>query len=123
MSKKLILVVDDEQDIREAIACILETTDRYETIKASDGQEAYEMFKDKNPDLVITDFHMSQTDGAWLINKIRESDVTKPIILMSSMVSKDSEELSSKYQLFIQKPEDINNIVSAVDDFLLLDII
>ena len=123
MSKKLILVVDDEQDIVEAISCILETTNRYEAIRASNGEQAYEIFKEKSPDLVITDFHMSQTDGAWLINKIRELDQTKPIILMSSMVSKDTDELSTKYQLFIQKPEDIKNIVSAVDDFLLLDIV
>jgi two-component system chemotaxis response regulator CheY len=123
MSKKTVMVVDDEQDIVDAISTILEDTGRYETVKASNGKQAFDLFQDLSPDLVITDVHMANANGLWLVNKIREIDEFKPIVLMSSAVAKSSEEFSSKYQLFIQKPEDIKNILSVVDDFLDLEVV
>lgn len=123
MSKKKVLIVDDEQDIVDAISTILEETDRYESVKANSGAQAFELFQEHNPDLIVTDVHMDNENGLWLVNKIREIDELKPIVLMSSAVAKASEEFSSKYQLFIQKPEDIKNILSVVDDFLDLEIL
>jgi len=118
MSKKKVLVVDDEQGIVESIKYILELTDNYAVIEASNAEEAFEKYKTESPDLVITDIRMPNKDGLWLLDQIRENDSNTPIIMMSGYTSATKEEIDSRnYQSFLSKPNDIVNIVEVVDKF------
>lgn len=78
---KKILVVDDEAQIIRVMRRIL-TAHNYEIRTATDGASALELFRDYQPDLVITDLQMPDLNGLELCRRLREiSDV--PIIVLS----------------------------------------
>ena len=80
MKDAKILIVEDDDDIVEISTTAL--SESYELIEASDGREAFNLFKQHKPDLVITDIYMPRKDGLDLIEAIRNiSDV--PIIVES----------------------------------------
>ncbi|GFZ34345.1 DNA-binding response regulator [Clostridium zeae] len=82
MEKETILIVDDEKEIRDLVEIYLKN-DGYNTIKASDGQEALEVLEEKDVDLIILDVMMPKLDGIEACMKIREERNT-PIIMLSA---------------------------------------
>ena len=69
-----IMIVDDDQDIREVIQVLL-SSEGYNVIEASNGKEALELVDD-DTDLIILDVMMPEMDGFETLAKIREfSDV------------------------------------------------
>lgn len=79
-----ILVVDDESDIREMIAGILED-DGYETRTAGDSDSAIAAIKERRPSLVILDIWLqgSRLDGLALLDVIKETDPELPVVIIS----------------------------------------
>ncbi len=77
-----ILVVDDEQIVREVVVRYLER-DGHSTLEAPDGAEARELLKRESPDLVVLDVMLPGTDGLELCRWIRgRSDL--PVILLTA---------------------------------------
>ena len=68
--KPLILVVDDEPDIRELIKDILED-ENYHVRIAADGQEAQQVFSEEQPDLILLDIWMPDIDGISLLKEFK----------------------------------------------------
>ena len=62
MAKKRILLVDDEQALVEMISMRLEA-EGYEVIPAYDGQQALDLARSENPDLIILDIMLPKMDG------------------------------------------------------------
>ena len=79
--KPLILVVDDDASIRQALTRELALAG-YDAISASDGLEGKEMFEERRPDLVITDLAMPRADGLALLTAVRRVDAT-PVLVLS----------------------------------------
>ncbi len=73
MSRK-ILVVDDEQIIRESLSYVLSKED-YQVDEAENGKAAYEKLLETTYDLVITDLEMPEMKGTELLEKIRNLSV------------------------------------------------
>jgi len=76
-----VLYVEDEDQIRKKYVQYLKRfcTQIYE---ASDGEEAYTIYKDKRPDIILADINLPKLSGLNLVSKIRENDHnTKAIIL------------------------------------------
>lgn len=85
-----ILVVDDEALLVKGIRFNLKS-DGYDVITGSNGQEAVELTKSENPDLVVLDVMMPVMDGLTACSRIREfSDV--PIIMLTAK-SEDTDKL------------------------------
>lgn len=82
MMKKKILIVDDEQDIRNIVSIYLENND-FETVKAENGYVALEIIDKEKIDLAILDVMMPNMDGITLCIKIREK-TNVPIIMLSA---------------------------------------
>ncbi len=83
---RTILVVDDEQTLRETLVDALEA-DGYRVVAAADGREALTRFRAERPDLVLLDLMLPELSGIEVCRIIRaESDV--PIIMLTA---KDSE--------------------------------
>lgn len=82
--KNLILIVDDEEGIRNLIQGILED-EGYRTLTASNDTEAYEMLRDERPDLVIQDIWLqnSEDDGIEILKKIKAEKPHIPVIMIS----------------------------------------
>jgi two-component system KDP operon response regulator KdpE len=76
-----ILVVDDEQQITRVLRASLASSG-YDVLLARDGVEAFDLFRESAPDLVITDLFMPRMDGIELTRAIRQLGDT-PIIILS----------------------------------------
>jgi YesN/AraC family two-component response regulator len=77
-----ILLVDDEDLLREGVREILEMSD-YTVIEARDGEEALSLFAINNVDLVISDIVMPNMDGVDFVTRLRESFPDVPILTIS----------------------------------------
>ncbi|MEN9206283.1 MAG: response regulator transcription factor [Thermostichales cyanobacterium BF4_bins_65] len=81
--KERILVVDDEASIRRILETRLSMIG-YEVVTASDGEEALEVFRSQDPDLVVLDVMMPKLDGYGVCQELRkESDI--PIIMLTAL--------------------------------------
>ncbi len=77
-----ILLVDDEDLLREGVREILEMSD-YSVVEARDGEEALALFAVNNVDLVISDIVMPNMDGVDFVTRLRESFPDVPILTIS----------------------------------------
>lgn len=81
-----ILIVDDEEDIRELIAVNLMREENYQLIEAEDGLEALRQANDERPDLIILDLMLPQMDGLTVYKNLRENAITQkiPVIMLTA---------------------------------------
>ncbi|THB79869.1 MAG: response regulator [Desulfobacteraceae bacterium] len=105
MAVETILVVDDEEAIVRLLSMSLRS-DGYSTLTASDGAEAFELVKEKSPDLVITDIKMPRMDGLELLKTIKEYDPDMEVIIVTGHGDIDSTITALQYGAsdFINKP-------------------
>jgi DNA-binding NtrC family response regulator len=83
MIKNNILVVDDEEIIRDSLSEWLSDSG-YGVMTVPDGASALEIIKRKNVDMMIADLKMPVMDGIELIKKAREIDPTLPVVIMTA---------------------------------------
>jgi len=84
-----ILVVDDEQIIRESASFILKK-EGFHVEEAANGRAAYEMFTEKSYDLVITDLEMPEMKGMELLDRIRELNPHTLVIIVTAYGSMET---------------------------------
>lgn len=90
MSLLKILIVDDDALIREGLKILLEIEDDIEVVgTASDGQEAFEMCKNLNPEIVLMDIRMPVMDGVLSTKKIKSHFSDIKVVLLTTF--KDDE--------------------------------
>lgn len=77
-----ILVLDDEEQMREAVRLALER-DGHEVCEAADGATALSLFRDQRMDIVITDLVMPHKDGAEVIRDLRKLSASVKIVALS----------------------------------------
>jgi len=85
-----ILMVDDDQDFVEAVACFLEANG-FTVLKAHNGREGVRLAKVERPDLILMDVMMSErTEGFFAIHEIRgDPEIGRtPIFVLSSFCSR-----------------------------------
>lgn len=87
MAERL-LVVDDELSMTEFLEIML-SNDGYEVKTASSGEEGFEIFRNEEPDLVLTDVKMPGMSGLDLIREIHAIDPLAPIIAITAFASAD----------------------------------
>ena len=79
--RDLILIVDDNPDIRAFVRLSLESED-FRVIESIDGDDAMKRFEEEKPDLIILDIGIGQPDGLEVCRRIRKvSDV--PIVMLT----------------------------------------
>ena len=83
-----ILVAEDEEELREYLVEYIQLFFK-NVYSAKCGQEAYSIYLDKNPNIILSDINMPNLDGLSLISKIREKDIKTKIIIMSAHSDKD----------------------------------
>lgn len=80
---KKILLVDDDEDLREALSEQLVTTEDFDVFEAGDGQGAMERAKEAIYDLIILDVGLPDTDGRELCRLMRKQGVKSPILMLT----------------------------------------
>lgn len=83
LSKRKILIVDDEQSIRTLLDYNLKQAG-YETISAADGEVALDMVKKDKPDLILLDLMLPKKNGFEVCRILREQDINIPIIMLTA---------------------------------------
>src|SRR6267142_6711469 len=79
-----ILVVDDEEAIREVVSTMLESKG-YRCIAVQNGRLAQEQVKKSTPDLVLSDMIMPEMDGIKLLEWMRQYDPEVPVIMVTAI--------------------------------------
>jgi len=78
-----VLFVEDDTDTQMSMELML-GSDVKEFYQAYDGEEGLEMYKQKKPDIIISDVNMPHLDGLSMIEEIKKIDPNMPIIIMSA---------------------------------------
>ncbi|PKN29330.1 MAG: histidine kinase [Deltaproteobacteria bacterium HGW-Deltaproteobacteria-21] len=105
--KEKVLVADDEKDIRDLLALLLEDLG-YEVIKADDGLSAFSLFQEKRPSIILTDIKMPGMDGIQLLKRVKTEDKDVEVIMISGHgdMGLAIESLKHEAADFITKPFD-----------------
>lgn len=80
---KSVLLTEDDTIARTQISEILEMLFA-KVYTAENGHEAYRMYEDESPDIIITDSKIPKKDGLSLIKRVRQNDYNIPILLMTN---------------------------------------
>jgi len=87
-----ILVVDDEEMIRELVRVTLSRDERFEVREAGDGETTLLMVDEHDPDLVILDVRMPGIDGVETCRRIRERHGSeRPVVIMLTALGQDED--------------------------------
>jgi DNA-binding response OmpR family regulator len=89
---KKILMVDDDADLREALADQLVMTEEFDVFEAADGAAGLERAREQLYDLVLLDVGLPDMDGRELCRLLRKQGVKCPIIMLTGIVS-DSDQI------------------------------
>ena len=115
---KTILIVEDEDVIREVLCSWLEEAD-YQTLTASNGLAGLEAIHEHGPDLIVADIMMPQLDGIELCRLTRETSGT-PILFLTGLGG--DENRKAGYQVgatdYLVKPVDMEDFLTKVSDLL-----
>lgn len=114
--EKRLLLVDDEDDIREILSIYLADLG-YDVLAAEDGVKALTLFRDERPPLVITDIKMPGIDGIELLREIKQLEPDAEVIMITGHGDLDLAIKSLKYEAtdFITKPINHDLLDVAID--------
>lgn len=115
-----VLCIDDELFIRESLSAWLEDRDFF-VLKASNGRQGLELFREQNPDIVLVDLRMPEMDGLAVLEAVRDESPSTPVIVISGTgAMKDViDALRLGAWNYITKPiEDLDVLGHAIDTCL-----
>jgi signal transduction histidine kinase/DNA-binding response OmpR family regulator len=119
-AKNIILVVEDNPDVRDYIRGALEPL--YTVVEAKDGQKGIEKAQKIIPDLIISDIMMPETDGYELCRVLKKDTRTShiPLILLTAKASEESviQGLDTGADDYITKPFNTNILCARIKNLL-----
>ena len=120
-SRKKILIVDDEEDIRTYLSTLL-GDQGFETLLAKDGEEAWKQVEANSPDLITLDISMPEKSGIKFYREMKASDRWKkiPIIIVTGVSEDMRKFLSSRHQVpppegYLAKPINPEEILALIN--------
>jgi CheY-like chemotaxis protein len=125
MKKQVIMVVDDEADLREMAKTILENRG-YDVLVAGSGDMAVEVFKENASviNLVILDMIMPGMDGAKVYRELKSLSHNSKFILTSGYINDSpfQEIIDREEEIFVPKPWDLPHLISEAQRVLNIDV-
>ncbi len=117
--KERILVVDDEQNARNALRTLL-GEEGYEIAEAADGEEALAKIAELDPAVVLTDMRMPKMDGITLIKKAREAGSEAAFVMMTAFASVQAavEAMKAGAENYLTKPLDLQAVLVFLEKAL-----
>ena len=120
MSKKRILMVDDEKGITTMTKLNLERTGLYEVAVENRSTQALEAAKRFKPDMIILDITMPEMDGPEVASQIRAEDRFRntPIVFLTAVVSRletGDDQLERGGQVFLSKPVSQKTLLECIE--------
>lgn len=122
MSKKRILIVDDEPQISRLAKAILDSTGNYETLEEHRSSRAIATMRDFQPDLVFLDVDMPGVDGGELASRMNADPTFRdtPVVFLTALVSKEDVSRASRRGGFryLAKPAGVSALLGCVEEIL-----
>jgi two-component system NtrC family response regulator/two-component system response regulator HydG len=114
-----VLVVDDEQNARDALKTIL-AEEGFEVAEAGDGEQAFERLSTFQPDAVLCDIRMPKMDGLTFLQKVRSEGFDTPIVMMTAFASIETAVQAMKLgaEDYVTKPLDVNTVLVKLEKTL-----
>ncbi|HJW19377.1 MAG TPA: response regulator [Candidatus Nitrosotalea sp.] len=109
-----VLIIDDDKDVRDAFVGLLQIHNINVIGTGSNGKEAYEMYQKLRPDFVLIDAAMPFYDGLYGIERIRQFDPNAKVILVTGSPLKNYDISYSHPTRIVEKPIDIDEILSVI---------
>jgi CheY-like chemotaxis protein len=120
MKQPVILLVEDEPDVRNFLVRAIERlTANIKVLAASDGRAALDLIEQAMPDLIISDHRMPRMTGIELLLHVRGQGAT-PFILISADPIVQPQALAAGASLFLSKPMSLHQLRSAIEQFIVL---
>jgi putative two-component system response regulator len=118
MSRKTILICDDEETMRQLLRVILDG--HYVFEEAPDGSSALELARRLQPDLVILDVMLPGTSGIAVLAQLRADEglARVPVVVMTAWPHMESEALDAGASRFFMKPFEPDEMKGAVEELL-----
>ncbi len=114
-----ILLVDDEPQILQALAGLLQDED-FEVLTAPEGETALKMVREEPPDLVMLDIALPGKDGLEILKDLKDQHPTLPVIMISAYGSVENAVKATRLGAydFIEKPPHADKILLSVRNAL-----
>ena len=114
-----ILMIDDDEDLRETMKIILESNG-YDTISAENGTKGLKLLKKEKPDLILLDVTMPEIDGFQVLEKLKKDKNTVAIPVVMLTAREDVEYKRKAAQLFnegyLTKPVEFSVLKSTIEN-------
>lgn len=115
----LILIVDDEQGIREALSSIL-TDEGHETVAVASGEECLAVLDERGIDLVLLDVWLDGIDGLETLERIKKKGADAMVVMISGHASIETAVRATKLGAFdfVEKPLSLEKVILVVKNAL-----
>jgi DNA-binding response OmpR family regulator len=121
MSQKMILIADDDPDVRLGLQVRL-AANHYDTIFAADGATCIAQAWEYMPDLIMLDLGLPAADGFTVLERLKASDtlLSIPVIVVSGRDRNTNGDraLQAGAKAFLQKPVDNAQLLSVIRQVL-----
>ncbi|MBK8431540.1 MAG: response regulator [Chloroflexi bacterium] len=118
---KTILVIDDEEIVREAVQDILDTIG-VQVLEAANGRTGIEVYRQNHDriDAILLDMKMPGLSGAETLRQLREVDAAVPVILSSGYAEEETRRNidDHKATTFLPKPYNFETLIEKVQQAL-----
>jgi two-component system cell cycle response regulator DivK len=125
MSKKRILIIEDQDDNRAIMRDLLSTAG-YDLIEAGDGGEGVELAKTERPDLILMDIQLPVLDGYEATRRIKANTELKsiPIIAVTSyaLSGDDVKARAAGCDGYVTKPFSPRELLAKVREYLPIEV-
>jgi DNA-binding response OmpR family regulator len=120
LSKKVVMIVDDDWMNREIIEAYLLNAD-YEVISAHSGEQALELAAQKSPDLVLLDVRMQGINGIEVCRRLKTHPNTRltPVLIVTALSSEQEkvDAIAAGADDFVPKPLDSTMMLNRIKTF------
>ena len=112
---KTILVVDDEDDVRESVREVLRD-EGYRVVDTADGTQVLELIRQERPELVLLDIWMPQVDGIGLLKEIKTQEPDLNVVMVSGHGNIHTAVTATKFGAFdfLEKPVSLEGLLLTV---------
>lgn len=120
MSKKKILIIDDEKGFSEMVGINLEAAGDYEVEIQTDPNEALSTALDYRPDLILLDVIMGKKEGPDVAIELKNNSVLKetPVVFLTATVTKEEVDAQDGViggHPFVAKPSSLETLLSVIE--------
>ncbi|GAB4486510.1 MAG: sigma-54 dependent transcriptional regulator [Thermodesulfovibrionales bacterium] len=116
MAKAQIMIIDDEEGIRETLSDIF-TDEGYETVAVESGEEALRIAKESAPDVAVLDIWLPGMDGIQTLGQLRGMYPSLPVVVISGHANIDVAVKATRMGAydFLEKPLSMDKVLLAIE--------